>query len=385
MIDEALFAIDQDERDVGMLGGGQRALLAPILDVLAQVALTSHTSRIDESKRGLTTHEASVDRIARGTRNVRDDHTRLTNQSVEERGLADVRTPEHGHTDLVSDALHPCRIRQLGEPFHDQIQEVTTARAVDRRDGNRIAKTELVELQRIRIALPTLSLVGHENDGVALTSENLGNLKVTGHHTCLGIDDKQRHIGLCKRRPRLISDLFRHQRLASKINTTRINETEALAVPLDIDVLAIACHTGLRMHDGIATTRKPVAERRLADVRIADHGDDANQRQLRGDLPLLVRLVVKLVSALFTRPWWLSSAHCPPSVSAGASGGIAYFGRPARSALSANACRRRNSAPICSAPARYALLPRPEIMIGRPNVTLTGVRGASTTLSVPWI
>ena len=385
MVDEALFAIDQDERDVGMLGGSQRALLAPILDVLAQVTLAAHTSRIDESKRGLTTHKASVDRIARGTRNVRDDHTRLTNQSVEQRGFTDVRAPEHGDTDLVGDALHPCRIGQLGEPFDDQIQEVATAGAVDRRDGNWIAKTELVELQRIRIALPALSLVGHENDGVALTPQNLGNLKVTGHHTRLRVDDEQRHIGLCQRGPRLIRDLFRHQRLATKINSARVHEAEALAVPLDIDVLAIARHAGLGMHDGIATTRQPVAEGRLADVRIADHGDDADQRQLRGDLPLLVRLVVKLVSALFTRPWWLSSAHCPPSVSAGASGGIAYFGRPARSALSANACRRRSSAPICSAPARYALLPRPEIMIGRPNVTLTGVRGASTTLSVPWM
>ena len=347
VIHEALGAIDQDEGDVGVVGRGQRALLAPVLDVLPQRALAAHAGGIDESEHRLAAHETRVDRVAGGTGDVADDHPRRADQLVEERGLAHVRPAEDGDANLVGDALHALRRRQLGESLDDQVEQIAAAGAVDGGDGHGIAQPELVEDERSDVAALAVGLVGNENQRELLTAQDLGDLEVTGHHAGLGVDDEQRHVGLGEGRTCLGGDLVGHHRLPAEIDTAGIDEAEELAVPLDVDVLAVARDTGLGVDDRIAAARQAVAERGLAHVRVADDGDDAEQRLLRQRLGLLFEL---LASAL-ARSRWLASAHALVSL-VGHSGGTASFGRPARSALSANDCSWRRCAPRSSEAAR---------------------------------
>ena len=106
----------------------------------------------------------------------------------------------------------------------------------------------------------------------------------------------------------LIGDVGRHLRLSAEIDAARVDEAKALAVPLNVDILAIAGDAGLRMHDGVTTPGEPIAQRRLADVRVSDDGDDTEQRQV-DRAAVLRHLVVELAPSLLARPWWLSTTH----------------------------------------------------------------------------
>ena len=202
---------------------------------------------------------------------------------------------------------------------------------MNRRDGDRFPQSEFVEYQRIHVAALAIGLVGNQDHRNLLAAQNFGDFEVTRHHARLGVDYEERHVGLSQRRTRLLRDLFGHHRLAAQVDTAGVNETKRLAVPFHVDVLAVARDPGLGVHDGVAAPGQAVAERRLADVRIADHSDNPDDGLLRERLYFLVEF---LASAL-ARSRWLASAHALVSLLVH-SGGTASLGRPARSALTAN-------------------------------------------------
>ena len=331
VIHEALGAVDQHESDVRVVHGGERALLAPVLDVLTLRALAAHAGGVDEAEDGVAADEPRVDRVACRAGHVADDHARRADQLVEQRGLADVRAAEDGDADLVRDALEALGLRHRGEALDDQVEQVAAAGAVDRRDRDGLAESELVEHIGVEVAALAVGLVGDEQHRDLLATEDLGDLEVAGHHAGLGVDDEERHVGLGEGGARLLRDLLGHHRLAAEVDAARVDEAEGLAVPLDVDVLAVARHARFGVHHGVAAAGEAIAQRRLADVRVADDGDDADDRLLRERLDLLF----ELLAAALARPRRLASAHALVSLLVH-SGGTASLGRPARSALTAN-------------------------------------------------
>ena len=65
-LDDALGRVDQDQRDVGPLGGGQRAHLAVVLDPLAVAALAAQAGGVDQAEVALAAHERAC-RSRRGS------------------------------------------------------------------------------------------------------------------------------------------------------------------------------------------------------------------------------------------------------------------------------------------------------------------------------
>ena len=70
-------ASTSDERDVGPLGGLERAQLRVVLDPLPLLALAAQARGVDEDEGVLAAHEHGVDRVARRAGDVGDDHPLL--------------------------------------------------------------------------------------------------------------------------------------------------------------------------------------------------------------------------------------------------------------------------------------------------------------------
>ena len=72
---------------------------------------------------------------------------------------------------------------------------------------------------------------------------------------------------------RLELDRAREAVALLEVDAAGVDQQEAAPVPLRLDLLAVARHAGLLVHDRLARAAEAVDERRLADVRIADDGD----------------------------------------------------------------------------------------------------------------
>ena len=175
LLDDAFGGVDEDERDVRPVRGLERAQLRVVLDALAVLALAPHAGRVHEHERAVVGLEHRVDRVARRSRNVRDDQPLLPEQGVEEARLADVRPAEHGHADrLVRHRLRPSRRaaararRRAGLPCRGR-----GARRSRRARRSRASRTRALSSGRDGI----VELVRDEQHGLARPAQDVGRAR----------------------------------------------------------------------------------------------------------------------------------------------------------------------------------------------------------------
>ena len=87
-------------------------------------------------------------------------------ERVQERRLADVRTPEDRDLDRL---LADRPLAATREPAHDLVEQVARAVPVQRRDRDRVAEAEPVELERLEVAPRVVELVREHEHGASAT------------------------------------------------------------------------------------------------------------------------------------------------------------------------------------------------------------------------
>src|SRR5205823_12410391 len=133
-------------------------------DSLPMLPLAPESGRVDEHEGPVAALEHGVDRVARRPGNLGDDHPLAAEERVQERRLAYIRATEDGH----ADRLLARRLRSLARKERDdRVEQVARAVAVERRQRQRIAEPEPVELERIRVADGVVDLVRDEEHRLA--------------------------------------------------------------------------------------------------------------------------------------------------------------------------------------------------------------------------
>ena len=165
----------------------------------------------------------------------------------------------------------PCPGRRLD----DLVQEVAGAVAVERRDGDRVAEAETVELERLEVAARVVELVREHENRPPRHAQDLGELLVAGRHAGLRIDDEEHEVGLLDRLTRLRRDLRAERPGVRAVDAARVDEAERRSRPLAEKLLAVARDSRRLVHDRGARRSQAVDQRRLADVREADDRDRA--------------------------------------------------------------------------------------------------------------
>ena len=139
-----------------------------------------------------------------------------------------------------------------------------------------------MELERLVVARGVVDLVRDQEDGLARGAEDGGDLLVPGGHARAGVGQEQDDVGLLDGLARLRRDRAHDRRPVGDVHASGIDEHEALAGPLALELLAVARHPGRLVDDRGAGLCQPVDERRLADVGEADDRDRSDQRRLGG-------------------------------------------------------------------------------------------------------
>ena len=277
LLDDSLRRVDEDERDVGPLRGFERAQLRVVLDALAMLALAAQPRGVDEHERSVTALEHGVDRVARRPGDLGDDHALAAEQCVYEARLADVRAAEDRDADRFRRELLTRRSSVRLEVADDLVEQVAGAVAVERRDRDRIAEPELVQLECERVVLRVVDLVREHEHRLVRLAQDLRDLLVAGSDPELRVDDEEHEVRLGDGLARLHRDRARDRRLVGDVDAAGVDEQEPPARPLAHELLAVARDAGGLVHDRSARARQPVDERRLAHVGEADDGDGTEE------------------------------------------------------------------------------------------------------------
>ncbi len=154
--------------------------------------------------------------------------------------------------------------------LRDAVEHVAGAEAVGRRDGEGLAEAEAVELGGHVLVCGPVDLVGDDEHGHVGAAQRRGELGVARPHAGACVDDEHHGVGVGDRLAGLALDRARQRVVGLEVHAPRVDELEAGPVPLGVEGLAVAGHTGLGRDDRLAPSREAVRERALADVGEAD-------------------------------------------------------------------------------------------------------------------
>ena len=161
----------------------------------------------------------------------------LAEERVDERGLADVRAPDHGEAD---DALVLVGLVALGEQLDHAVEQVAGPEALGGRDRHRLAEAEAVEVVDEREVARRVDLVRHQHDRQAALAQHVGDLGVAGAVAGAGVDHQHRDVGVGERLAHLVADRDRQRIGVLEVDAAGVDQREAAAVPVGGELLAVA-------------------------------------------------------------------------------------------------------------------------------------------------
>ena len=253
LLDDALARVDQDERDVGALGGLERAQLRVVLDPLPLLALAPQARRVDEQERAA--------RRARGSCRSR----RASCRGRPRRSPARARRARSGATTCRRSAGRGSRRgsspRPTGAPplarelRDDLVEQVAGAVAVQRGERPRIAEPEPVELGRLEVLARVVDLVReHEAPASSSARSVTASSSSPGVIPCRASTTKRTRSASSDRRPRLLRDLGAEDVGGEVVDAAGVDQEEVDAVPLADELLAVARHPRRLVDDRLAAS-----------------------------------------------------------------------------------------------------------------------------------
>ena len=176
-------------------------------------------------------------------------------------------------------------LRKLGD---ETVEEIAGVGPLQRRDQQRIAEPQAIQLVGAIAVDLAVRLVAHQDDRPPSSTQRLGDLLVQRSHAVAYVDHEAAHIGLGDRHLRLLARRSR-QRCDVRwgvtgqghVQTGGVHHREALPAPLHHSVQPIPRQPCERIDDRAPRPGEPVEERRLADVGPPDDRDNAHRGRNR--------------------------------------------------------------------------------------------------------
>ena len=253
------------------LGGVDRAVSADRGVELVSAGLpdfASQTRSVDESPDLAVQFDQRVHRIHGGAGDVVHHRTLVARQPVQQRTLADVGLADQRHPSWT--ALAGAQFGDLGQHADDRVEQIGYPATVYRADRMRLPEPQRPQRGRVGFALVAVDFVGGQKHRLArATQDTCGRLVAGGraddgiHHQDDGIGGTHGHRGL-----------FGHQLLQALgvgLPSPGVLHHESATGPQRVVGDAVTGHPGHVLDHRFAPAQYPVDQRRLADVRPADH------------------------------------------------------------------------------------------------------------------
>ena len=140
------------------------------------------------------------------------------------------------------------------------------------RNGQHLTQSQFVKLGQMRAFLHAFGFVGHQNGGLAQTSQVVGNVVILCRHSRARIDDKSHHIGFGHGLLSLTRHFFVNAIAGIGLKTARVDDDEFVFAKLGIPVMPISGQPRKIGHDGIPRFGQSIEHRGFAHVGAAYQG-----------------------------------------------------------------------------------------------------------------
>ena len=240
--------------------------------------------------------EVEVDCVAGGARFVERDHALLAEDRVDERGLADVGTPDDRDLDRVgtlrvgrtccacASSVKRCASGIAASASFDHAAHVL---AVRRRDRDRLAQPQFVELGNGAVRLQAFGLVDGEHHRPARLAQQVGDVLVLRRQSVAAVDQENDDVAI-RRSPGASAWPFRAgcREVATWARSRRCRRRSTRWSPAKrTAVVAVPRQTRKVRDERVARLGQPIEQRRLADVGPAydrqEQADSVRQHESR--------------------------------------------------------------------------------------------------------
>ena len=116
-------------------------------------------------------------------------------------------------------------------------------------------------------------LLAATSTGRPPAAEQVGHLVIPGAQTGAGVDHQHRHVGVGQRGLHLVVHGAGQLGPVVQVDPAGVDQRQRAAVPVGVQLLAVAGDAGALVHDRLARLGEPVDQRGLSDVGISDDRD----------------------------------------------------------------------------------------------------------------
>ena len=152
--------------------------------------LSADTSGIDEPPRAPIQLDELVNGIASRTCELVDDDAFAACKGVEQRRLADVRTPHQGDATRAARGQRRGHGRFGGQDLHDDVEEIAGTASVQSRNGVGLAQSEAPQVRSVCFLERRVDLIRGEDNRLLLRPKHLDDAFIGGGHADGRIKDE---------------------------------------------------------------------------------------------------------------------------------------------------------------------------------------------------
>ncbi len=264
---DALSGVDQHQNHIGPADRPLGAVNRIKIEAVTNLGLALDPGGIDGEKRKPVEFEMDVDRVARGSRPLRDDHPLGVGQGVDECRLPRVGPAHHGD---LHDRLGRLCILAAGQHLLDHLEQSLAIPVLLARDRNRLAATEFVKFSAPLIDLGVIGLVHDQDDRRLEIPQPLGNFLVQWHQLFADVHHEEDQAGLVQGRIDLPVHILAQIVAVNHADAAGVDQLEEprilVVAELDECTHPVAGDARQSINDRDPSPRQPVQKRRLADI-----------------------------------------------------------------------------------------------------------------------
>ena len=306
--------VDHQRHHLGELERLQRGRGRQLLELARDLGLAAQTGGVDELDGSAAIVEAQGDAVAGQAGLGARQQAILVDQPIDQGRLAGIGTADHREPERPLGCLGLVRRLDHLEVGQDRLEQIGDAVAMLRGDRQGLAQSERPGFGELRRGDPALAFVGHQEHGLALAPQLVGEILVRGRHAQAPVDHEHADRGLGQTLHRLLAQAAREALRRADVEAGRVDDAELAPRQAAHALDAVARHARRVVDDRLPTADQPVEQGRLADIGAAEDRDRRQRHRNATSSALSVRkkTVPSATAAGDETP--------PPPISSGAEG-----------------------------------------------------------------
>ena len=190
-----------------------------------------------------------VNSVSGGTGNIAYDNPLFTENSVDERGFAHIRSADYCYGQLVALLF---LLRLLRECGYNSIQQIAEIQRVRSGNWDYISQSKTIEIVNIILLLLGINLVHRKNNRLLCTAEYFYYFLILICKSNTTVYNKEDYIGFFNGNFCLLAHTIQQLVIAGQLDTAGINHCEFIIKPLGIKIYSVTGDTWKVIYDGQA-------------------------------------------------------------------------------------------------------------------------------------